>query len=47
MDERIDHVISELKTAAEHTKRHIRQAKRVLATDGFPLAKPHERAQTA
>lgn len=31
----------------EHTKRHIRQAKRVVAADDFPAAIEHEQEQTA
>ncbi|MGI8813051.1 MAG: DinB family protein [Pyrinomonadaceae bacterium] len=36
-----------LTVLVEHTKRHIRQAKRVLAADGFRVAEPHEQEQTA
>ena len=36
-----------LTVLVEHTKRHIRQAKRVMAAGGFPATKPQAESQTA
>jgi len=36
-----------LTVLVEHTKRHIRQAKRVVAADGFPAGADHEQAHSA